>query len=157
MPRTTPTVPSAAKVKAPSTWLLKTEPGEYSFDDLLRERLCTWTGVSNATALIHLRAMATSDLAFIYHTGSEKAIVGLARIAKAAYEDPAQPGSTASGQPKFAVVDLAPVKRAQQPLTLASIKADARFAGFDLVRQSRLSVMPVPAELAAIIRSATGL
>jgi predicted RNA-binding protein with PUA-like domain len=140
-----------------ANYLLKTEPSEYSFADLTRDNQTPWTGVANAQALIHLRAMRKGDLVFIYHTGDEKAIVGLAKAISNPYEDPNQPGQTASGEAKFAVIDLAPVKSAKTPLTLASIKADKRFADFALVKQSRLSVMPVPEELAKLVRSLTGL
>ncbi|HLP84525.1 MAG TPA: EVE domain-containing protein [Phycisphaerales bacterium] len=138
-------------------YLVKTEPSEYSFADLQREKTCVWTGVANPQARIHLRAMKAGDQAFIYHTGDEKAIVGLAKVTKAAYEDPSQPGVNDEGKPKAPVVDLAPLKQAKTPLTLAAIKADKRFAEFALVKSSRLSVMPVPAELEKIVRSMTGL
>jgi predicted RNA-binding protein with PUA-like domain len=138
-------------------WLLKTEPGEFSFADLANQGVAHWDGVSNAAALIHLRSMAKGDDALIYHTGDEKAIVGLATVARGPYEDPDQPGRTPDGRPKFAVVDLKAVKAARTPLTLADIKADGRFAEFALVKQSRLSVMPVPAPLDRIIRQKTGL
>jgi predicted RNA-binding protein with PUA-like domain len=137
--------------------LLKTEPSEYSFADLVREGRCTWDGVTNAAALIHLRACAAGDEAFIYHTGDEKAIVGLARVTRAAYEDPAQPGLNARGEPKFAVIDLAPLRAAPTPVPLSRIKADKRFADFPLVTQGRLSVMPVPAALDKVLRQWAGL
>jgi predicted RNA-binding protein with PUA-like domain len=138
-------------------YLVKTEPSEYSFDDLTREKRAAWTGVSNAAALGHLRAMTMGDEVFVYHTGDEKLIVGLAKVARSAYEDPKQPGKNDRGEPKFAVVDLTPVKAAKAPLTLAAIKADRRFASFALVKQSRLSVMPVPDDLGDLIRTMTGL
>lgn len=137
--------------------LLKTEPTEYAFADLQREKRCVWSGISNPAALIALRAIKKGDLAFIYHTGDEKAVVGLARALTAAYQDPDRPGLNDRGEPKFAVVDLAPVKPAKTPLTLAAMKADKRFADFALLKQSRLSAMTVPADLAAIIASLTGL
>lgn len=139
------------------TFLFKTEPGEYSFADLLRDKKAPWTGVSNALALIHLRSARAGDEVFIYHTGSEKQIVALAKVVRGPYEDPEQPGTTPEGAPKFAVVDLAPVRAAKTPLTLAAMKGDARFKDFDLIKQSRLSVMPVPAKLDALIRSLAGL
>lgn len=139
------------------TLLLKTEPSEYSFADLTRDKRAPWTGVANAQALIHLRAMRKGDLAFIYHTGDEKAIVGLAKAVSNPYEDPQQPGQTPAGEPKFAVIDLAPVKPAKAPLALAAIKADKRFAKFALVTHSRLSVMPVPDDLAKLVQSLAGL
>lgn len=139
------------------TFLLKTEPSEYAYANLVKDKKAAWTGVSNNAALAAIRTMKKGDHAFIYHTGDEKAIVGLAEVVSAPYADPAQPGTTADGQPKFAVVDLKPSKAAKTPLTLAQIKADARFKDFVLVKQSRLSVMPVPADLEKIIRTLTGL
>jgi predicted RNA-binding protein with PUA-like domain len=139
------------------TFLFKTEPGEYSFADLQRDKRSAWTGVANALALIHLRSIRAGDEVFIYHTGSEKQIFGLAKVVRGPYEDPSQPGTTPEGAPKFAVVDLAPVRAAKTPLTLAAIKGDARFKDFDLVKQSRLSVMPVPSKLDTLIRSLAGL
>ncbi len=139
------------------TFLLKTEPGEYSFADLQRDGRCVWDGVTNNAALAALRTIAKGDEVFIYHTGDEKAIVGLARALKPAYQDPANPGLNSKGEPKFAVVDLEPRRAAKSPMTLAAIKADRRFAKFPLVTQGRLSVMPVPPELDTAIRNACGL
>jgi predicted RNA-binding protein with PUA-like domain len=118
-------------------WLLKTEPSTYAFADLVREQCTTWDGVKNPTALAHLRAMKNGDQALVYHTGAEKAVVGVARIVSDPYPDPALK------DPKRVVVDLAPVRALAKPVSLASIKADPRFAQFALVRISRLSVMPV--------------
>lgn len=140
-----------------AVYLLKTEPSEYSFDRLIAEKRCVWSGVSNNTALIHIRAMREGDEAFIYHTGDEKAIVGLARVVRGSYPDPERPDLNAKGEPKFAVVDLEPLVRAKTPLTLAAIKADAHFKDFDLVKQTRLSAMPVAPALANVIRKLTGL
>ena len=125
-------------------FLLKTEPDTYSFADLVREKKTAWSGVSNPTALIHLRSVCAGNECFIYHTGDEKSIVGLARALGKPYEDPARPGEAPTGKPKFAVVDLAPVKAAKTLLSLATMRSDARFAEFILLKQSRLSVMPVP-------------
>lgn len=119
-------------------WLVKTEPDEYSFDDLLRAGRDVWDGVKNNTALIHLRAMRPGDDVFVYHTGKERAVVGLARVASEPYPDPN------AADPKLTVVDVAAVGRLERPVTLAEIKADPAFAGWELVRISRLSVMPVP-------------
>jgi predicted RNA-binding protein with PUA-like domain len=140
-----------------NVFLVKTEPGEYSWHDLVKAGKATWDGVTNNTALLHMRRMAKGDDVLIYHTGDERAIVGLARVLAGPREDPANPGLNAAGLPKFAVVDLKPVKAAKTPLSLAQIKADARFSEFDLVKQSRLSVMPVPPAMDALIRAATGL
>ena len=119
-------------------WLLKTEPSEYSFDQLLQDKKTVWSGVTNATALIHLRSMTKGDEAIIYHTGDERSAVGLATIASAPYPDPA------ADNPKLVVVDLKAGKRLASPVTLATIKADKAFAGWDLLRIGRLSVVPVP-------------
>lgn len=140
-----------------ATFLLKTEPSTYSFDDLVREKAATWDGVSNAAALIALRAMKKGDEAFIYHTGDERAIVGLAKVTRGGYEHPKHPGLNARGEPKLAVVDLKPGVRAKRPVTLAMIKADPRFESFALLKQSRLSVMEVPPDLDRLIRGLAGL
>lgn len=140
-----------------ATFLLKTEPGTYSFDDLARDRKATWDGVSNAAALIVLRSMKKGDEAFVYHTGDERAIVGTAIVTRNAYEDPKNPGKNAKGEPKFAVVDLKPGKRSTAPVTLAQIKADKRFAKFPLVTIGRLSVMAVEPPLDRALREMAGL
>lgn len=133
---------------AKSWFLVKTEPETFAFADLVRAGQSIWDGVSNPAALIHLRKIRKGDEIFIYHTGSEKAVVGLAVATSAPFEDPKKPGQNDRGEPKFAVVSLAPVRAFATPVTLAAIKADARFAAFPLVTQGRLSVMPVPAALA---------
>lgn len=121
-------------------WLLKTEPSTYSYADLERDKRGVWDGVANPVALKHLRAMAVGDQCFIYHTGDEKRIVGIARVTKAAYPDPK------ADDPKLVVVDLVPLKAVARPVSLAEIKADRRFADWELVRIARLSVMPVSAD-----------
>ena len=140
-----------------TTFLLKTEPDDYSFDDLVRDKRTEWDGVRNPTALMHMRTAKKGDEAYIYHTGKERRIVGIARIVSDVYEDPANPGLTGKGDLKGPLFDIAPGKAAKNPLTLGEIKADPRFAGFDLVRLSRLSAMPVPPKLDAVIRKLTGL
>lgn len=140
-----------------ATFLFKTEPGEYSFADLVRDKVTVWTGIANAAALAHLRTARRGDDVLIYHTGDERAIVGLAKIVKAAYEDPARPGKSPKGEPKHAVVDLKAVRAAKTPVTLAEIKADPRFSALPLVTQGRLSVMPVATEHADLLRKMTGL
>jgi predicted RNA-binding protein with PUA-like domain len=124
----------------PAYWILKTDADTYPFDQLARERRAVWDGVSNALALKHIRAMAKGDRAFIYHSGDEKALVGLARIASDPYPDPK------NGDPKLAVVDVEAGSPLARPVTLAAIKSDPAFADLGLVRMSRLSVVPVPAE-----------
>lgn len=122
-------------------WLLKTEPEEFSWGMLVEKGREPWTGVRNAAALKNLREMAPGDKTFIYHTGGEKQIVGIAEVVLAAYPDPT--GTDA----KQVAVDVAPLQALGRPVTLAAIKADPAFAEWQLVRQSRLSVMPVPAVL----------
>lgn len=124
----------------PAHWLLKTEPSTYSFDRLLKEGSAVWDGVRNNLALTYLRQMKAGDRVLIYHSGAEKAVVGQARIARAAYPDPAH------DDPKLVVVDVAPEARLPKALSLAAIKADPALAELPLVRMSRLSVMPVTAE-----------
>jgi predicted RNA-binding protein with PUA-like domain len=118
-------------------WILKTEPSTYAFADLVRDRRTRWDGVSNPVALKHLRSMLEGDDALIYHTGDEKSLIGLARIASGPYPDPAGKDS------KLVVVDLEAVKPLARQVTLAEIKADPAFAELGLVRQGRLSVVPV--------------
>ena len=119
-------------------WLLKTEPSEYSFADLLRERRTAWDGVTNALALKYLRAMRKADRAFVYHTGSERAIVGVARVVSDPY--------LASREASVVgwVVDVEAEGWLGRPVTLAEMKSSELFAGFELLRLPRLSVMPVP-------------
>jgi predicted RNA-binding protein with PUA-like domain len=116
-------------------WLLKTEPSAYSWSDLEREKNAVWDGVTNPVALKHIAAMKPGDDALIYHTGEERAVVGLARVTKAAYQDPK------ANDAKLLVVELAPVKRVARPVPLADIKADPVFQESPLVRQGRLSVV----------------
>jgi predicted RNA-binding protein with PUA-like domain len=118
-------------------WVLKTEPSEYAFADLVRERRTRWEGVSNPVALKHLRSMLEGDDALIYHTGNEKALIGLARIASGPYPDPS------AKDPRLVVVDVEAGQRLPRPVTLAEVKADPAFADLGLVRQGRLSVVPV--------------
>lgn len=138
-------------------YLLKTEPGEYSFERLEKEKRCVWSGVRNAQAAIALRSMKAGDWAFIYHTGNEKSVVGLAKVIKGAYPDPADPSLNDRGEPRWPVVEVEAVKRAKDPLTLGAMKADKRFKGFALITHSRLSVMAVPAAVERAIRGASGL
>ena len=119
-------------------WLLKTEPDCYSWDNLTKDQRTTWDGVSNAVALKNIRAMKKGDLAFIYHTGDERAAIGIAEIISAPYPDPKEEDE------RLAVVDLKPKQKLPRPVTLSDIKADKAFAGWDLLRISRLSVVPVP-------------
>ncbi|HRX84498.1 MAG TPA: EVE domain-containing protein [Phycisphaerae bacterium] len=120
-------------------WLLKTEPEEYAYADLERQRRGVWDGVRNNWALQHLRGMRRGDLAFIYHTGKERRIVGIAEVVRAAYPDPQ------ADDPKWVVVDLVAKCSLPTPVSLKTIKADPHFAELLLVRSTRLSVMPVTA------------
>lgn len=140
-----------------ASFLFKTEPSDFSFHALVKKKRVTWDGVTNAAALIHLRSIAKGDTIYIYHTGDEKAVVGIARALGGAFEDPKKPGRTPEGKPKFAVVDLAPVGPVNRPVTLAEIKADPRSAGFALVKQPRLSIIPVPDAAEKAIREMAGL
>ena len=119
-------------------WLLKTEPSTYSFAHLQRDGRAVWDGVKNPVALKNLRSVQKDDRIFIYHTGDEKAVVGIAVALGSAYPDPKLK------DPKLVVIDLAPVAALPRPVTLAEIKASPKFAGWDLLRQPRLSVMAVP-------------
>lgn len=125
----------------PQYWLLKTEPNDYAYADLERDGKTVWDGVTNNWALKNMRSMQPGDCALIYHTGKEKAIVGMVKIITAPYPDPAQ------DDPKRVVVDIAPARRFARPLPLAEIKAEPAFAEFGLVRFSRLSVIPVPEDM----------
>jgi predicted RNA-binding protein with PUA-like domain len=118
-------------------WLFKEEPSNYSYDDLARDGGTSWTGVRNPVAQKHLRAVQKGDRIFFYHTGNEKAVVGIAKAAGPSYPDPADKTG------KLYAVDVVPVRKLAQPVTLATIKADKAFASFPLTRIPRLSVMPV--------------
>jgi predicted RNA-binding protein with PUA-like domain len=123
-----------------SYWILKTDTDVYPFDQLEREGHAVWDGVTNALALKHIRSMAKGDSALIYHSGQGKELIGLARITSAPYPDPRH------DDPKLSVVDVEADRRLPKPVSLSTIKADPAFADLGLVRLSRLSVIPVPAE-----------
>jgi predicted RNA-binding protein with PUA-like domain len=122
---------------AAMNWLFKEEPANYNFDALVKDKKTVWSGVKNPLAQKHLHAVKKGDRIFYYHTGNEKAVVGIAKALADAYPDPQD--ATA----RLAVVDVGPVKKLARPVTLSEIKGDAAFATFPLVRISRLSVMPV--------------
>lgn len=126
-------------------WLFKEEPGTYSFADLQRDGATTWSGVANPQAQKNLRAIKKGDHVFFYHTGSEKAVVGVMEVTADSKPDP----TDATG--KRVVVTVKPLRKLKTPVTLAAIKADRAFAKWELVKQARLSVMPVPDELWAKI------
>ena len=119
-------------------WLLKTEPDCYSWSDLVRDKKTPWDGVTNALALKHIRSMKKGDEAVIYHTGDERAAVGVAQITSDPYPDPK------ADDEKLVVVDVKPRRKLDTAITLSDFKADPAFAGWDLLRIGRLSVVPVP-------------
>jgi predicted RNA-binding protein with PUA-like domain len=124
----------------PKYWLVKTEPSEYSFQDLKRDGQTVWNGVANALAMKHLKAMAKGDRVMVYHTGDERQIVGIAEVVRPAYPD------LRSEDPRQAVVDLRCVRALKNPVPLSRLKPMRDFADFELVRMGRLSVMPVSEE-----------
>ena len=121
-------------------WLVKEEPTHYSFEDFRRDGETEWSGVHNPSALIHLRAMRPGDVGFYYHTGNEKAIVGTFAVAGPPRPDPSD------SRPSW-VVRLRATEPLARPVSLASLRQDPAFGAFDLVRNSRLSIMPVPGPL----------
>jgi predicted RNA-binding protein with PUA-like domain len=121
-------------------WILKTDADTYPFNQLERERRAVWDGVTNALALKHIRSMAPGDTALIYHSNVGKELVGLARIVSAPHPDPKRK------DPKLVVVDIEAERPLPNRVPLATIKADPAFSDLGLVRMSRLSVIPVPAE-----------
>ena len=127
----------AKKAQSPGGWLFKEEPESYSYASLEKDGSALWSGVKNALARQHLRKVRPGDRVLYYHTGKERAIVGEMRVAAEPTTDPA------SDDPKSVAVNVEPVKRWQPPVTLEQIKADPIFADWELVRISRLSVMPV--------------
>jgi predicted RNA-binding protein with PUA-like domain len=134
--------------------MVKSEPEAYSFAQLQKDKTTAWTGVRNYTARINLRAMAKGDEVFFYHSVSEKAVVGLATVVKTAYPDPTvEPGEKA----EWFCVDLKAVKALPKPVTLEAIKAHRTLKDMLLVRQSRLSVIPLTEKEAAELRKMGGL
>ena len=125
---------------ASMNWLFKEEPSIYSFDALAKDTQTTWSGVKNPLAQKHLHAVKKGDRIFYYHTGDERAVVGIAKAIGDAYADPLDRTG------KAAVVDVGPVRKLARPVTLAAVKADSAFKDFALVRMARLSVMPVTDE-----------
>ncbi len=119
-------------------WILKTDSEVYPFEKLEQDRRTTWDGVSNAVAVRHIRSMAPGDPLMIYHSGATKELVGLARVVSDPYADPK------SKDPKLAVVDIEVDRRLPRTVSLAAIKAEPSFADLAVVRQPRLSVIPVP-------------
>jgi predicted RNA-binding protein with PUA-like domain len=122
-------------------WLVKQEPSTYSYDKLEKEKKTVWDGVHNNLALKHIRLMKKGDQALFYHTGDEKRAVGIIKITKDPYPNPKEDDK------RFVAVDVKPVARLKRPVTLDEIKKDSIFKNWELVRISRLSVMPVPQKL----------
>ena len=130
-------------------WLMKSEPSVYSWTNLEKDKKATWDGVRNFQARNNLKAMKKDDLAFLYHSNEDKAIIGIAKIIKENYPDPKDKD--------WIVVDIAPVEKLKSPVSLAQIKADKRLVDMVLVRASRLSVQPVrKEEFEMIIKLSTG-
>ena len=122
---------------APAYWLAKSEPFKYSWEHLVKDRRTTWDGVRNFEARNNLRAMKKGDPVLFYHSNEGKEIVGVAKVVRTAYPDPSAPGED------WSVVDLAPLKKLKNAVTLAAIKSDAKLSTMALLRRSRLSVVPV--------------
>ena len=123
-----------------SFWLVKQEPSSYSWSDFVSEGETSWTGVRNYAARNNLRRMGKGDDVFFYHSGEEKAVVGIAKVTRTAYPDATAPNED------WSAVDLTPVRRLKQPVTLRQIKEEPSLKKIPLVRQSRLSVMPLGAK-----------
>jgi predicted RNA-binding protein with PUA-like domain len=135
----------------PHRWLFKTEPSAYSYAHLERDGRTVWDGVKNPLALKHLAAVAKGDQVLIYHTGDEKAAVGIAEVVRGAYPDPKHE------EARLVVVDIRPLRALPRPVPLGELRANRKLAGFELLRLPRLSVMPVsPAHWAEIARMARG-
>jgi predicted RNA-binding protein with PUA-like domain len=118
-------------------WLVKSEPSVYSFDQLIKDKSTVWSGVRNYAARLHLRGMKKGDEVFYYHSNEGTDIVGIAKVSKEAYPDPT------TDDDRWVAVDIAPVRRLKNPVSLETIKGDKRLADMALVRIGRLSVQPV--------------
>ena len=132
-------------------WLVKSEPSAYSWDDLMREGKTLWDGVRNFQARNFMRQMQVGDAVLFYHSMKQKAVVGIAEVTRTAYPDP----TASSGD--WSVVDIKPVGPIERPVTLAEIRQHPKLQDMPLIKQSRLSVMPVPAKLDKVLRSLAGL
>jgi predicted RNA-binding protein with PUA-like domain len=122
-------------------WLVKQEPTTYSYDVLEKDEKTAWDGVHNNLALKHIRSMKKGDMAFFYHTGDEKQVVGIIQIITNPYPNPKEDDK------RFVVMDVKPLSRLKRPVTLDEIKKDNKFKEWELLNISRLSVMPVPKNL----------
>lgn len=132
-------------------WLLKTEPSEFSYANLEEKKKTIWDGITNPLALKYIKSMRRGDLAFIYHTGDEKQIVGIAAIVSGPYPDPRDDTG------RLSVVDLVPGQKLKKPVALASIKTRKEFADWELVKIGRLSVVPVDETRWKLLRKLGGL
>ena len=134
---------------APSLWLIKSEPAKYAYADLERDERTVWDGVRNNQAALYLKAMKVGDLALYYHSVSDLAVVGIAKVVKTAFIDPSDPAG------RFVAVEVAPHEAFKRPVTLAELKANPALAGMAMFRQFRLSVTPItPEEWAVILQMA---
>lgn len=131
-------------------WLVKSEPETYAWADLAREGRTVWDGVRNNAAALHLKAMTVGDEVLFYHSGADKAVVAVAKVAREAFPDASDPAG------RFVAVELAPVRTLARPVTLATMKAEPTLAAMAMIRQSRLSVSPVTAAEWAAILSLAG-
>jgi predicted RNA-binding protein with PUA-like domain len=131
-------------------WLVKSEPSVYSFDQFIKDKSTVWEGVRNYAARIHLKAMKKEDEVLYYHSNEGTEIVGIAKVSKEHYQDPSTTDDA------WVAVDLKPVRRLKNPVSLAQIKADKRLANMALVRIGRLSVQPVTEEEWQIIMNLAG-
>jgi predicted RNA-binding protein with PUA-like domain len=134
-----------------ATWLFKSEPEAFSWDRLVKEKRASWDGVRNYQANNNMKAMKKGDRAFFYHSNEGLAVVGIAEIAREYYPDPSD------GTGRFGMVDVTPLRPVKRPVTLQEIKAEPRLADLALVRQSRLSVVPVSPEHWKIICAMAGV
>lgn len=132
-------------------WLVKSEPGTYSFEDLRRDGRTVWDGVRNNAAALHLKTMKAGDEVFFYHSQEGLAVVGVATVARESFPDASDPSG------RFVAVELEPVRPLRRPVTLAEMKANPALADMAMLRQGRLSVSPVkPGEWTAILKMAEG-
>lgn len=135
----------------PRHWLVKSEPGSYSWDDLVRDGWTYWDGVRNYEARNNLRAMAVGDQLLYYHSNKGLEIVGIAEVTRTHYQDPT------TDDERWSAVDIRPVQALPRPVTLAEIKADPRLSEMQLVRRGRISVVPVTAEEYGVVLSLAGM
>lgn len=126
-------------------WLLKTEPSTYSYSDLERDKKAVWDGVTSPGGLFQIKQVKKGDVTFIYHTGDEKQVVGIAEVTSDPYVDPK------AGNPKLFVFDIKPKSKLKNPITLSQLKSDKRFKDSRLLNEQRLSVQPMPENLWNII------